>query len=80
MFNVNQFFNSFNISIAALKESERVSKDTLRSLSREVLEALHSKEDKTYGDIQYTNKVLDVLSPMNKRTYVLFMQEFSGFA
>lgn len=79
MFNVQKFFNDFEISIRALQESERITKDALRALSRSVLEALHTKDVKTYGDIQYTNRLLGVLSPMNKRTFVLFMQEFSGF-
>lgn len=79
MFNINKFFNDFEISIRALQESERITKDALRSLSRSVLEALHTEGEKTYGDIQYINRLLSVLTPMNRKTCILFFQEFTGF-
>lgn len=76
-FNLQNFFNSFELNIRALKESERVTKSTLGFLSRDVLEALHS-EGKTQGDVQYINRLLDVLTPVNRKVAVLFFQAFSG--
>lgn len=78
MFNVNKFFDSFNINIKALQESERITKGALGSLSRDVLEALHT-EGKTQGDVQYINRLLDVLTPVNKRAAIAFFQAFAGF-
>lgn len=79
-FNITAFVNGFNITLNALKESERITKDALRSLSRDLLLQLHTIEDNPRcGDIGFTNQVVAVLTPMNRKTMVLFMQEFSGF-
>ena len=79
-FNVNEFVNGFNITIKALAESERITKDALRSLSRDLLCQLHTIEDNPRnGDIGFTNQVLAVLTPVNKKVFTLFMVEFSGF-
>lgn len=78
VFNADKFFAGFEISLRAIREAERVTKDALRSLSRELLEQIHY-ESKIQGDIQPLNRLLEVLTPMNKKALVLFMQEFSGF-
>lgn len=77
-FDSTKFYNSFNITIKALAESERITKDALRSLSRECLMLLHY-ESKNQGDISPVNKIISVLSPVNKKSWIAFMQEFSGF-
>lgn len=77
-FDAVSFFNSFNITINALAESERITKDALRSLSRECLMLVHYESNKQ-GDIGPVNQVLKVLTPVNKKAWVLFMQEFVGF-
>lgn len=77
-FDSTKFYNSFNITIKALAESERITKDALRSLSRECLMLLHY-ESKNQGDISPVNKIISVVTPMNRKTFILFMQEFSGF-
>lgn len=77
-FNSTAFYNGFNITIKALKESERITKDALRSLSRECLMLVHY-ESKNQGDISPINQVASVLTPINKKTWILFMQEFTGF-
>jgi hypothetical protein len=77
-FNASTFFFNFEIALRAIREAERITKDTLRSLSRELLMQIHY-ESKLQGDIQPANRLLEVLSPMNRKTFVLFMQEFSGF-
>lgn len=77
-FNAVAFYNSFNITIKALAESERITKDALRSLSRECLMLVHYESNKQ-GDISPINQVLKVLTPINRKTWILFMQEFTGF-
>lgn len=77
-FDAAAFYNSFNITIKVLAESERITKDALRSLSRECLMLLHYESNKQ-GDITPVNQVLKVLTPVNKKAWLLFMQEFTGF-
>ena len=73
MFDKNQFDQSFQERVASLAASEKVSKELLRALSRDVLEAHH-----VTGDVAYINGIIEVLSPMNKKMAVLFYKEFSG--
>lgn len=75
MFNRELFIASFNKSLKALKASEKTTKEQLSVLSRDVLEA--SIET---GDVAYVNNLLFVLSPMNKKTAIMFFHTFSGFA
>lgn len=74
MFDKLNYDPKFNASLKALAKSEKVTRAELLDLSRSVLEAIHATQD-----IAYVNRVLDVLTPMNKRTAVLFFKEFSGF-
>ena len=73
MFDKNQFDQSFHERVASLAASEKVSKELLRSLSRDVLEAHHAT-----GDVAYINKLLGACSPINRKVCVLFFKEFSG--
>lgn len=69
-----QAFNvRLNEACETLSQSEKVSKAILSELSRSLLENLHFD-----ADIQSVNRVLNVCSPMNRRTAVLFFQTFSG--
>lgn len=77
-FNADAFYGTFEITLKAIRESERITKDGLRFLSRQLLEQIHY-ESKLQGDIQPLNRLLEVLTPINKKALVLFMQEFSGF-
>lgn len=72
-FNREQFDRSFHERVASLAASEKVSKELLRALSRDVLEAHHET-----GDVAYINGLLGVLTPINKKVCVLFFKEFSG--
>ncbi len=74
MFNRAQFEINFSASIDALQQSEGVTKRELRVLSRTVLEAHHST-----GDVVFVNKLIEVLTPLNKRVAIIFFKEFSGF-
>ena len=73
MFDKNQFDVAYKANVKKLAASEKVTKELLRSLSREVLEAHH-----VTGDIAYINGIIAVLSPMNKKVTILFFKEFSG--
>lgn len=73
MFDKNQFDQSYKANVEKLAASEKISKDLLRSLSREVLEAHHAT-----GDVMYINGIIAVLSPMNRKMCILFFKEFSG--
>ena len=73
MFDKNQFDASYKTNIEKLSASEKITKDLLRSMSREVLEAHH-----VTGDVAYINGLIAVLSPMNRKMCILFYKEFSG--
>ena len=73
MFNREQFDQSFQERVASLAASEKVSKELLRSLSRDVLEAHHAT-----GDVTSINELLNACSPVNRKVCVLFFKEFSG--
>lgn len=61
-------------ALKLLAHSERVSKEQLRVLSRTVLEALHATED-----IGYVNRLIEVLTPVNRKYCVLYFNHFGGF-
>ena len=73
MFDKNQFDASYKANVKKLAASEKVTKELLRAMSRDVLEAHHAT-----GDIAYINGLIAVLSPMNKKVCILFYKEFSG--
>jgi hypothetical protein len=74
MFDKTVFDALFNKAINALLKAEKITKATLQELSRSVLEAHHATQD-----IGYVNRLVGVLSPMNKKIAVLYFKEFSGF-
>ena len=73
MFDKNQFDTAYKANIEKLASSEKITKELLRAMSRDVLEAHHAT-----GDVAYINGLLAVLSPMNRKMAVLFYKEFSG--
>lgn len=74
MFDKNTFERSFNIAMDKIASSEAVTKRELRDVSRTVLEAWHAT-----GNVVYANRLLKILSPMNKKTAIVFFKHFSGF-
>lgn len=72
-FDIKAFNAGLDATLETLKGAEKITKDVLRILSREMLDAVH-----VGGDIQPVNRLLDVLTPMNRKACVLFFQEFSG--
>lgn len=75
----NQFIAKFEQSLEALAKSEKVTRSELLALSRSTLEALHSDVEGIRGDIGYVNRLLGVLTPMNRKTAILYFKEFTGF-
>ena len=73
MFDKNRFDAAYKANVEKLAASEKITKDLLRSMSRDVLEAHHET-----GDVAYINGIIAVLSPMNKKVTILFFKEFSG--
>lgn len=73
-FNKQAFDASFPKDLATLAKSEKVTKETLRELSRNVLAAHHQTQD-----VSYMNKLIAVLTPVNRKVASLFFAEFSGF-
>lgn len=73
-FNRIRFEELFLASLEMLAGAEGVTKRELRDLSRTVLEATHET-----GDISYVNKVMGVLTPVNKRVAREFFVHFTGF-
>ncbi|HET8689248.1 MAG TPA: hypothetical protein VFM18_21765 [Methanosarcina sp.] len=74
-FDKHAFNVRFDAAILELQAAEKVTKKILGDLSRVVLEQIHFD-----GDIQPLNRLTLVLTPVNKRTCVLFFQHFSGFS
>jgi len=74
MFDRNAFTSSFEATLATLAGAEKITKETLRDLSRNLLHITQESQD-----IGYINRTLEVLTPMNRKTAVLFFTEFSGF-
>ena len=73
MFDKNQFDAAYKANVEKLAASEKITKELLRSMSRDVLEAHHET-----GDVAYINGLLGVLTPINRKVCVLFYKEFSG--
>jgi len=74
MFNAEQFKNGFDKQVKALAKAEKLTRETLRDMSRDLLLMTQETED-----IGYVNRTIAALSPMNAKTAVLFFKEFSGF-
>lgn len=79
VFNKAAFEVAFAASLIKLTNSERVSKEELKELSRSTLNALHNGGT-IAGDIGYINKLILVLTPMNKKAAILYFKHFSGFS
>lgn len=73
-FNVGGFEATYKKALRRLGTAEKITKEVLRDLSRSVLEAHHATEN-----ITYINGLISVLTPMNRKTAILFFKEFSGF-
>jgi hypothetical protein len=73
-FDKNVFIKAFDAAIISLAGAEKITKAVLLDLSRSVLEAHHITED-----VGYINRLIAVLTPVNKKVAVLYFKAFSGF-
>lgn len=73
-FDRKAFEGVFANALASLVESEKVTRATLATLSRTVLEALHCTED-----VAFVNRLIGVLTPVNRKVVIKFFQAFGGF-
>lgn len=74
MFDKATYNPIYEASLKTLAKSEKVTRQELLTLSRSVLEAVHATED-----IGYVNRLLAVLTPVNRKVCVLYFAEFTGF-
>lgn len=77
-FDRTKFTASFDATLTRIKRAEHITKEVLMPLSRDLLLMLHT-DDKNQGDISYINRTIAALSPANKKVFILFMKEFTGF-
>jgi len=73
-FNKQAFETAFDIAINKLAESEKVTKTELKTVSRSILQATHET-----GQVMYMNKLVSILTPVNKKVAVLFLKAFTGY-
>jgi hypothetical protein len=71
---IKAFDAEFDQAIETLKNSERITKDTLRIYANLAIDATHQT-----GQCAYLNKLSAVLTPMNKKVWMLFAKHFAGF-
>lgn len=64
---------TINTKIETLAKAEKITKAVLGELSRDLLEYVYINDSQ---DITPVNRLLSVLTPMNKRTSVLFFKNF----
>ena len=69
-----EFDIGFPKMVKRVAASEKITKADLREWCNHIVHAMH-----TYGHIDYMNKLIAVLSPMNKRTCVEFFKTFAGY-
>ena len=65
---------TINEQIEKLAVSEKITKALLIELSRVILAYVYET-----GDVTPTNRLINVLTPMNKRTAILYFKEFLSF-
>lgn len=61
-------------AVATLSQSEKLSKDTMKVWCNHVVDMVHA-----YGQVAYLNKIIGVLSPMNKKVAIEFFKHFAGY-
>lgn len=78
MVNTMKTINAINKDIDTLAKSEKVTKRTLAILSRDVLEYVYlpNKQGVVSEDISPINRILSVLTPVNKSAAILFFKNF----
>lgn len=75
VFNKQNFEIQFTQALEKLSTSESITKRELRDLSRSILQAWHET-----GNVIYINRLLKVLTPVNKKVMIKFGIHFGGFS
>ncbi len=76
--------NNINNLIDEIGKAERITKDALRILSRELLEYIVVNDgvegnNKGSEDSQVANRLIDVLTPVNRKVAIAFLRHFLAF-
>lgn len=81
MFDIKVFVASFDANLVKVEDAEKITREVLRAMSRDVLFALHQEEENPrVGDITFINRIMQAkLTPMNRKALALFFREFTGF-
>lgn len=74
-FNKIAFETAFTKALETIATSENITKRELKDLSRTIMQAWHET-----GNVHYVNRLLKVLTPVNKKVFVKFAQHFSGYS
>lgn len=73
-FNRGSFEVAFAQALDALGQAESITRRELRDVSRSILTAIHCTEDSGF-----LNRLINVLTPVNKKVMVEYLKHFSGF-
>ncbi len=75
LFNKQNFERNFTEALERITKSENITKHELKVVSRTMLEAWHIT-----GNVHYVNRLLKVVSPVNKKALIVFAKHFGGFS
>lgn len=75
LFNKQAFERNFTEALERITKSENITKHELKVVSRTMLEAWHIT-----GNVHYVNRLLKVVTPVNKKALILFSKHFGGFS
>lgn len=73
-----KFIAGFERQLKHLVTSEKITKGLLQTMSRDLLSLLHTL-NKKQGDIGYINRTIVALTPVNRKVFIAFCKEFTGF-
>lgn len=75
LFNKQAFERNFSEALERITKSENITKHELKIVSRTMLEAWHIT-----GNVHYINRLLKVVTPVNKKALIVFAKHFGGFS
>ena len=75
LFNKQAFERNFTEALERITKAENVTKHELKLVSRTMLEAWHIT-----GNVHYINRLLKVVTPVNKKALIVFAKHFGGFS
>lgn len=75
LFNKQNFERNFTEALERIGKAENVTKHELKIVSRTMLEAWHIT-----GNVHYVNRLLKVVTPVNKKALIVFAKHFGGFS